>query len=94
MVVFGRTKPQPARENAMNAFLQKHAAVVIGILAGFDRLVFRGTLRNLAFAEGMMRYLKVRGSLLKDAGGHFEAVSRQVKAAITARAEEQGRPLI
>jgi hypothetical protein len=42
----------------------------------------------------MMRYLKVRGSLLKDAGGHFEAVSRQVKAAITARAEEKGRPLI
>ena len=78
----------------MNEFLHKHAAIVIGILAGFDCLVFRGTLRNLAFAEGMMRYLSLRRILLKDAFAHFEALSGQVKAAITARAEEAGRPLI
>ena len=77
----------------MNAFLHKHAVVVIGILAGFDRLVFRGTLRKLAFAEGMLRYLSLRRIRLKDAFAHFESVSGQVKAAITARAEEAGRLL-
>jgi hypothetical protein len=78
----------------MHSFLQKHAAVVSGILSGFDRLVFRGTLRRLAFAEGLALYLGVRHILLKDAGAHFEAVSGQVKAALTAHAEAAGRPLL
>ena len=78
----------------MNEFVQKHAAVVIGILAGFDRLVFRGTLRNLAFVEGLMRYLSFRKILLKGAATHLEAVSDAVKAAATARAEKAERPLI
>lgn len=75
----------------MNEFVQRHAAVVIGILAGFDRLVFRGTLRNLAFAEGMRLYLSVRHILMKDAGEHFKSVSAQVQAALVARAEAAGR---
>ena len=28
----------------MNPFLQKYAGVVMGILSGFDRILFRGTL--------------------------------------------------
>ena len=37
----------------MKSFIQKHAADVIGVLSGFDRLVFRGTLRTLSYVEGM-----------------------------------------
>jgi hypothetical protein len=81
------------KENAMRSFLQKHAASVIGILSGFDRLVFRGTMRNMAFAEGLMRYLSLNHILLKDAGAHFEEVSGRVKAASVRLAEEQRRPV-
>ena len=77
----------------MQSFLQRHAASVIGILSGFDRLVFRGTLRNMAFAEGLMRYLNLNHILLKDAGAHFEEVSGRVKAASVRLAEEQQRPV-
>jgi len=38
-------------------FLSKHNEDVIGTLSGFDRLVFRGTLRLLAHCPGMMSYL-------------------------------------
>jgi len=78
----------------MKEFLLKHAAVVIGILSGFDRVLFRGTLRNLCFAEGMALYLNVNKVLLKEAGKHFDAVSERIKAASVRRAEEQKRPII
>jgi len=78
----------------MKTFLQKHAASVIGVLSGFDRLVFRGTLRNMAFAAGLSRYLSLNHVLLKNAGAHFEAVSEEVKAAAVRPAERQGRPVI
>ena len=42
----------------MEAFPSKHANDVIGVLSGFDRLVFRGTLRMLAHHLGMQRYLR------------------------------------
>ncbi|MBF0141353.1 MAG: hypothetical protein HQL74_13875 [Magnetococcales bacterium] len=50
----------------MEAFLSKHASDVTGTLSGFDRLVFRGTLRGLAYASGMNSYLHAAGVLLKD----------------------------
>jgi len=78
----------------MNEFIQKYAGVVIGILSGFDRVLFRGTLRNLCFAEGMGLYLGVNKVLLKEAGTHFDQVSERVKAASVRKAEEQKRPVI
>jgi hypothetical protein len=50
-------------------FLNKHAADVISVLSGFDRLVFRSTLRILAHHLGMMRYLRAEQVLLKDFAG-------------------------
>ena len=41
----------------MEAFLNRHAGAVIGVLSGFDRLMFRGTLRVLAHHLGMKAYL-------------------------------------
>ena len=39
--------------NAMEKFLAKHANDVTGSLSGFDRVVFRGMLRQLAYPFGM-----------------------------------------
>jgi len=50
----------------MNTFLQRHAPSVTGMLSGFDRVRFRGTLRLLANAGGMGAFLAYMGVLLKD----------------------------
>ena len=50
----------------MEEFLSRHADAVTGTLSGFDRLVFRGTLRMLAHRSGMMGYLWAMQVLLKD----------------------------
>ena len=45
----------------MDSFVHKYAGLVAGVLSGFDRLIFRGTLRTLAFTKGMMGYLWAAG---------------------------------
>jgi hypothetical protein len=75
-------------------FLQKHASVVTGSLKGFDRLVFRGTLRRLAYVDGLMSYLGALGILLKDFGALVLKWTEQVKAAAIEAVERAGRPVI
>lgn len=77
----------------MNSFVQKHRSDVIGVLSGFDRLVVRGTVRPVSYADGMSRFLSVRGILLKDFGAYAEATSNLVKQASLAVAERAGRPV-
>ena len=78
----------------MESFVQKHARSVMGVLSGFDRLVFRGTIRQLAHVSGLDSYLAVMGVLLKDFGKHAEALSQHLKAAVTRRIEGLGRPVM
>ena len=77
----------------MHEFIAKHHDQITGTLSGFDRLVFRGTLRSIAHDEGMKRYLWANQILLKDFGSHVERVSRQLKEASLAEAEALGRPV-
>ena len=77
----------------MDQFLSKHAAAVIGTLSGFDRLVFRGALRQLAYRVGMMSYLWTVQVLLKDFARHAETLTRRLKVASEALAERTGRPI-
>jgi hypothetical protein len=77
----------------MHEFIAKHQDKITGTLSGFDRLVFRGTLRSIAYDQGMKRYLWANQVLLKDFGSHVEQVSRQLKQASQAEAESVGRPV-
>jgi len=77
----------------MHEFIAKHQEKIAGTLSGFDRLVFRGTLRSIAYEEGMMGYLWSNQVLLKDFGSHVEQVSRRLKEASLAEAEALGRPV-
>ena len=77
----------------MKEFVQRHASSVIGVLSGFDRLLFRGTLRRLANAAGLASFLGYTGVLLKDFGDHSQALTEQVKDASLAVAEAAGRPV-
>jgi len=78
----------------MNAFLQKHRDVVMGYLSGFDRLVLRGTLRQLCYIQGgMSLLLSSAGVLLKDFGMYAHAMSQKLKEASLAVVLAAGRPV-
>ena len=77
----------------MNKFIAKHEDQISGVLSGFDRLVFRGTLRSIAYTGGMNEYLSSNHLLLKDFGAHVEQVSQRLKVASLAEAVATGRPV-
>src|SRR5436190_14777243 len=74
-------------------FIANHQDQISGVLSGFDRLVFRGTLRSIAHAAGMQHYLSSNDILLKHFGSHVEQVSQRLKAASLAEAVSAGRPV-
>src|SRR5437660_7731174 len=77
----------------MQQFIAKHQDQIAGVLSGFDRLVLRGTLRSIAYGQGMSQYLWASQVLLKDFGSHVEQVSQQLKAASLAEVVAAGRPV-
>lgn len=78
----------------MEEFIQKYEGKVIGVLSGWDRVRFMGTLRMLSCVNGMLVYLSKAGVLLKDFGGFVEGKSDEMKEAIQTRAKELGRPVV
>jgi hypothetical protein len=78
----------------MNAFMEKHRKNIIGVLTGWDRVVFRGTLRLIANLTGMDKYLSMTGVLLKDFRDFAKAKTTQLIEASTNKAEQTGRPNI
>ena len=50
----------------MNTFVQRFGGKIKGVISGFDRIVFKGCLRPLMFADGAMAFLRSRGVLNKD----------------------------
>lgn len=77
----------------MHEFIARHQGIVAGTLSGFDRVVFRGTLRPISYVDGMQRYLRANDVLLKGFGAHVEQVSQQLKKASVAEAQALGRPV-
>ena len=77
----------------MEEFIAKHGEEIAGVLSGFDRLVFRGTLRSISYAEGMMSYLWANQVRLTEFGRHVQRVSERLKQACRAKAATVGRPV-
>jgi hypothetical protein len=77
----------------VKTFVQNHRRDVIGVLNGFDRLVLRGTIRQLAHVEGMTSYLAARGILLKDFGAHCLQMSELMKNGLMGAVKQLGRPV-
>lgn len=77
----------------MYQFIQRHAKNILGVLSGFDRLRFRGTLRHIAYAQGMKSFLDFSGVLLKDFKTYMSGTTENVKSAVKQLAEQEERPL-
>ena len=74
----------------MQKFINKYRDQICGVLSGFDRLVFRGSLRRLNYgvwdpqlhamvAHGMEQYLWQNRILFKDYQEHVKRVSERLK---------------
>ena len=77
----------------MERFIHRYAARITGILSGFDRLVLRGTLRQIAYAAGMFMFLCCRRILLKDFGAFAQTSTKMLRDASVAEAERLKRPV-
>jgi hypothetical protein len=77
----------------MNCFLQRHASSVTGMLSGFDRVRFRGTIRLLANDAGLGAVMSFLGVLLKDFKAFAMGLSEELKAASLAMASSADRPV-
>ena len=75
----------------MNEFTAKYGDQIQGVLSGFDRLVFRGSLRKICYVFGMKGYLWANQILLKDFGAHVQETSERVKQASLKCVLEAGR---
>jgi hypothetical protein len=78
----------------MQSFIRRHAAKVLGVLTGFDRLVFRGSLRQISFVEGMKGFLWHRQVLLKDFKEYALETTKTVRESSLRAAEAAGRPVV
>ena len=77
----------------MKSFLTRHQSEVKGVLSGFDRVRFRGTLRLLASLRGLSRWLAHHGVLLKSFKGFAMGLTDTIKQSTERLAEQAGRPL-
>src|ERR1700676_4789000 len=81
------------RRNAMHSFLSKFASVVRGVLHGFDRLFFGGSLRRISHPRGLQNYLWWQGIPYKDFAAHSLDVSARMEAASLRLAQRRGREI-
>jgi hypothetical protein len=78
----------------MSEFIAQYAEKIQGVISGFDRLIFRGTLRALRFAQGRKAYLIRKGVWVGDFRQHVEAVSERLKESSRAEARKLGREIV
>jgi len=78
----------------MTSFEIVHQQRVVGKLACFDRLIFKGHLTGLFGAGRFTAFLASQGVLLKDFAPDVKRVSEQVKAHAQAQATAAGRPYV
>jgi hypothetical protein len=76
----------------VKTFLQRLGGIVLGVLAGFDRLVFKGKMRQLYSPNGMNCYLAANRVLRKEFKAHAKEITDQVmQASLVEHAKSLGR---
>ncbi len=78
----------------MERFLKRHEGRIEGIISGFDRIQFRGTLRSIAYGKGIEIFLARQRVLMKDFASFAEGLSDRIKKHARTLAERQGRPYL
>jgi hypothetical protein len=74
----------------MQSFIHRFADKISGVLSGWDRIRFRGTLRRIANLRGMGSFLAEQSLLLKDFKGWAMGLTETLRGSTTRLAEEHG----
>jgi hypothetical protein len=77
----------------MHSFLSKFGSVVRGVVSGFDRLFFCGSLRWLSHTLGLQNYLWEHRIPYKDFAAHSREVSFRLEEASLCQARQLGREI-
>jgi len=77
----------------MTRFTAKYGKYIKGFLSGLDRLVLRGTIRSIAFAEGLGAYLRTRHVSLVDYEAHVQQMTELLVNNSLAEAKRDGVPI-
>lgn len=77
----------------MKQFLERFRSQITGVVSGFDRLVFRGSLIPLIREGGMYTFLKRAGVRLLDFKSFVLKTSETLKEASLAEAHDRQRPI-
>jgi hypothetical protein len=93
-VKIGVKKNSTNNERGLSCFLNRFGNDVIGVLSGFDRLRFQGTLRALYQPDGMATFLARVGVRWKDFADYVQMTTRRLRTAAEAWASEAGRPCV
>ena len=78
----------------MKQFITKYADKIKGVLSGFDRLVFRGSMRSFNYDAGRKFYLCIEKLPYKDFVAHAQKVTERVKITSLASIRAEGRPVV
>lgn len=78
----------------MEHFVKRHSSRIVGIITGFDRVLFRGNLSSICHLSGMDRFLASMRVLYKDFGKFAEMMSNEVKRQAEEFSKRQGRPFL
>jgi hypothetical protein len=61
----------------MQQFIAKFEKDIQGVMSGFDRVLFRGSLRRLTHSLGMKWYLSQNNILCKQYEDHVKGISKR-----------------
>ena len=78
------------QEGMMKSFISRYGTEIKGVISGWDRLAFRGTLRWLSSVSGLGSYLSSRGILLKDFSQWARGLTGQIRSCCEQVADELG----
>ena len=78
----------------MKRFLERHRDRITGTLSGFDRMLFRGTLRSITHVKGLQIFLSSQHVLLKDFSPYVLRLSERLVEQAKQMASNNGRPYV
>ena len=77
----------------MKRFLERHRDRITGTLSGFDRVLFRGTLRSISYVKGCEVFLYSHHVLMKDFGSYVISLSQRLVEHAKRVGEQNGATL-
>lgn len=76
----------------MQAFLERHRDKIIGVMQGYDRMLFRGCLRSISYGGGLDKFLGAAGVRYKQFKDYAQRLSDRLKRHAEEIAKRKGRP--